>query len=134
MRVLTVVEGAGIDLVGASGPLSADPLRPLRFDGGLAVEGRLRDGPIRDLNLIFDPGACEGGVDPLAGPLRRTANGALGWAVHALGGAVAVEGAAALGPGDTALGDGPVRVVLGAGASALLVTLAQARSEAIAAR
>jgi hypothetical protein len=32
------------------------------FDGGLAIESQLSDGPLTDLNLMFDPKLCDGSV------------------------------------------------------------------------
>ncbi|GAB5470146.1 MAG: hypothetical protein Kilf2KO_31760 [Rhodospirillales bacterium] len=63
-RLLTVVEGPGMDLLGPEGGLAAEPERPLAFSGDLPLEGRLRGAPVRNLNLIYDPrrlrasGAC----------------------------------------------------------------------------
>ncbi len=53
--ILTVVEGAGMDLDSPEGSLAADPLTPCRSAGSLAIEGHLRTGPVRNLNLIYDP-------------------------------------------------------------------------------
>lgn len=53
-RILTVIEGAGLHLHSPDGRLDALPLRPLAFSGGLAIESRMIDGPIRDFNVIFD--------------------------------------------------------------------------------
>ncbi|MFD0858438.1 HutD/Ves family protein [Roseovarius aquimarinus] len=64
-RILTVVEGQGMDLVHEGGALTAAPFVPVSFDGGLAVTSRLHGGPLTDLNLMFDPAACDGRVRPL---------------------------------------------------------------------
>jgi uncharacterized protein len=53
-RILTVIEGAGLDLHHSAGELHAGALKPLRFSGGLQVEGRLISGNVRNFNLIFD--------------------------------------------------------------------------------
>lgn len=74
-RILTVIEGAGIRLVHSKGQIDVHPLQPASFDGELAIEGCLMDGPIRDLNVIFDAhriaarvAACNGPVMLDAGP------------------------------------------------------------------
>lgn len=66
-RVLTVISGAGMDLLHTDGTLRADPLKPVAFDGGLPVTARLLDGPLTDLNLMFDPAHCDGAVRLLRG-------------------------------------------------------------------
>ena len=56
-RVLTVIEGTGMDLVAPDGSL-AHPLpllTPIHFSGDAELAGRLRDGPCLDFNLIYDP-------------------------------------------------------------------------------
>lgn len=54
-RVHTIIEGAGLDLRGESGVLLARPFLPLSFDGALALNARLLDGPCRALNVIYNP-------------------------------------------------------------------------------
>ena len=145
VRILTVTDGMGMDLWGEAGRLACEPWVPLRFDGGLRLEARLRGGPLSDLNLIFDPRVCEGDVVLAKGGGRRLlGEGALAWAVHVLSGTVDVVGPTGgggrLAPGDTALGESAAaEVALTSDAAALLVTLApsaqaDASSEAIAAR
>lgn len=52
-RTLAVVAGAGLDLVFADGPVRLTPATPPHaFPGDVAVDGRLVDGPIDDLNLM----------------------------------------------------------------------------------
>ncbi|WP_281967654.1 HutD/Ves family protein [Roseovarius nanhaiticus] len=63
-RILTVVSGGGMDLVHADGALTAAPCLPVAFDGDLPVASRLHDGPLTDLNLMFDPTVCTGCVTP----------------------------------------------------------------------
>ncbi len=81
MRVLTVIEGAGLMLDCPGGVISAPPARPVRFPGGVSVRCRLAGGPVRDFNLIYDPARAamdvirlEGGAYDIAGvgvlPLR----------------------------------------------------------------
>ena len=141
VRILTVTEGAGMDLVDGSSAWPAELGVPLRFDGGLAVAARLRGGPLHDLNLIFDPRLCDGAVALAEGPDRCALDGsAFAQAVHALRGEIQVEGVG-LAPGDTALTEEgeAVEARLAKGATALIVILSppvqiDSNSEAMAAR
>lgn len=54
-RILTVIQGHGIDLVTPDTMIPARLGEPIRFSGEIPVIGRLTKGPIRDLNIIFDP-------------------------------------------------------------------------------
>ena len=66
-RVLTVIEGAGLLLVGQGKTFHADLFRPVAFSGSLPITGVLNDGPIRDFNLIYNSDLIEGRVDVLKG-------------------------------------------------------------------
>ena len=100
-RVLTVVSGGAMRLEGPDVAFDAVPWVPVRFDGGLPIVARLRDGPLTDLNLMFDPTLCSGDVVTRRGPGGQGAfcpqRGLL--AYHVLSGAPQV-GARALGVGD----------------------------------
>jgi hypothetical protein len=67
-RILTVIEGAGIDLHHPNGTLSARLHQPLAFSGDLAVQSEMVDGPIRDFNVIYDPRLCRASARLIAGP------------------------------------------------------------------
>ncbi|AHD02775.1 HutD/Ves family protein [Leisingera methylohalidivorans] len=54
-RIHCIVEGAGHILSNSGTRLEARPLQPLPFDGGLELECRLRDGPSKAFNVIYDP-------------------------------------------------------------------------------
>lgn len=56
-RISTVIEGRGTKIAGtgAGDWQEIAPLAPTRIDGGRQIEGRLLGGPIRYLNLFFDP-------------------------------------------------------------------------------
>lgn len=54
-RIHCVVEGAGHTLSNESARLEARLLEPLCFDGGADLNCRLRDGPCRAFNVIYDP-------------------------------------------------------------------------------
>lgn len=118
-RVLTVIDGGGLDLESPEEVLSALPLMPVRFSGDTPIAARLRGGSCRDVNVIFDPGRVAARVAVL-----RPDEGATATAVLALAGEVRV-GDALLAPEDFAWTDRePVRV--GADGLALLIELAPA--------
>ena len=114
-RVLTVIHGAGLALVTADRVLHARPMVPLAFSGGLAVEGRLVDGPVRDLNVIYDPGTVEVDVSVRHGPWQ----GAVIGGVYAMEGGVTLSGALVpphamgWGGGDVVMEDQALAVVIG---------------------
>jgi len=66
-RILTVISGAGIRLIDADTDtvLTALPHDPVHFDGRLAIQGALIDGPIRDLNVMIDPTRIQADVTVL---------------------------------------------------------------------
>ena len=54
-RTIMVIEGAGMELSlagRAASPRRLMPFQPLAYDGGLAIEGRLLAGPVRDFNVM----------------------------------------------------------------------------------
>jgi len=53
-RILTVIEGKGVDLISSDGVIAARPLKPVSFSGEMDISSRLVDGEIKDLNIIFD--------------------------------------------------------------------------------
>lgn len=125
-RILTVIRGNGMDLISAQGNISADLNRPVRFDGALQINSVLKDGPIQDLNLMFDPLFCDGEVVSVAGPCRQDFVAD----PHLLLGVVCTKGRAEIGKdvylhsGDSALiSSGNVALELGKDASVVLVTL-----------
>jgi uncharacterized protein len=135
VRILTVVEGNGMDLISAEGPQAAVYGLPVRFDGALGIESRLRDGPLRDLNLMFNPMLCEGAVTLLKGPVDQvlSAGAKLSSAVFVLRGAAQINKTIWLFAGDTMLLDkGSAQFGLAEDAAALLISLEwQAHIEAI---
>ena len=124
-RILTVIDGTGLELLTPHGTLRADFAVPIRFDGGLRAVARLTNGAVRDLNLMFDPERLEGDVAPISGPCHLSVGGGGAIAaVHCLSGAVELAASGELLPGDTALIEaGRLDLALAGGASALLVTL-----------
>jgi len=67
-RILTVVSPNAMALVHDHGVLDARSWEPVTFDGGLAISSRLDDGPLTDLNLMFDPNLCNGSAQVKRGP------------------------------------------------------------------
>jgi uncharacterized protein len=125
MRILTVIAGGSMELTTPEGVLLARPGVPVRFDGGLKVESRLTDGPLRDLNLMFDPRQAEGTVQALHGPLHQRLHARQDQiiALHCMTGS-ATFATATLAQGDTALLETePQEVQLAEGAVILLITL-----------
>jgi environmental stress-induced protein Ves len=106
VRILTVVSNSGMVLEHAEGVLDADPLTPVRFDGGLKIYSRLKSGPLSDLNLMFSPSFCDGNVITRRGPyeqeLALPKNGIV--ALHVLSGNLIISGTH-LATGDTAFVD-----------------------------
>ncbi|MBS4010037.1 MAG: HutD family protein [Roseovarius sp.] len=102
VRILTVVSGGTMTLDTPTSSIEARTWEPIRFDGGLKVYARLVNGPLTDLNLMFDPHSCEGEVltrrGPLVGDLTRPDHGLL--VLHVLSGAPAIDGVA-VATGDT---------------------------------
>ena len=125
-RILTVIRGNGMDLISAQGKISADLDRPVRFDGALRIDSVLKDGPIQDLNLMFDPLCCNGEVVSITGPCRHDVDADS----RLMLGVVCTKGRAGIGknihlhPVDSALISlGNITLKLGNDASAVLVTL-----------
>ncbi|QIE45023.1 HutD family protein [Pseudohalocynthiibacter aestuariivivens] len=102
VRILTVVSGGGVDLEHATGVLNASLWSPVRFDGALKVFARLTDGPLTDLNLMFDPSICDGEVIVHRGPCEPAVSAASAGmiAFHGLAGTPVIDGVS-LSPGDT---------------------------------
>ncbi len=60
-RTITVVEGAGMELILADANRHRLlPMRPFTYDGGMAIEGLLLDGPVRDFNVMVRPNRLAG--------------------------------------------------------------------------
>jgi len=120
-RILTVVAGNGIVLQYPGGTLEALSGIPVAFDGGLSVVGRLLDGPLTDLNLMFDPARCEGQVVPLQGPSEHVTD-RLCAACHVLAGKPHLDGQS-LYIGDTAFPAKATRAVLETGDALLEIRI-----------
>jgi uncharacterized protein len=127
-RILTVVTGNGMELIGPTGTQLAEFGVPVRFDGATPVLARLKDGSLRDLNLMFDPSRLSAEVVPIIGPQRKTlsASASLTIGIFALKGTAKVGTSLELHEGDTALCEaGEVSLQLAGDAVALIITLAK---------
>jgi uncharacterized protein len=52
-RVIAVIDGAGMDLVSPDGSaIALEPFQAVRISGDEPLSGRLRRGPVRDLNVM----------------------------------------------------------------------------------
>lgn len=125
-RILTVIEGKGVRLVGKDRVLDAHYGAPVEFSGASPIEAKLTDGPIRDLNLIFDPKRCGGKVELAKAPmhLKLEANLNRTYAIIGFEGKTRLDAMKVLHFGDTALIEaGPVELELADNAAALIVTL-----------
>lgn len=98
-RTLTVVEGAGMDLmVGGEHHIVDEPYWPHDFPGDVATDGRLLGGPVVNLNVMYRRGRTRAETAVVRGTLRLTAPE--GGAVLA----VALEDGAVIDGTDTGLG------------------------------
>ena len=125
-RILTVIEGRGVELIAQHETLQADYAVPVRFDGGWDVQSKLKDGPLRDLNLIYNPTLCTGDVVVLGGGTRILhATPRQIYAIHCLKGTINLSKTEQFKIGDTALLEaGSLQLVIDEGASALLISMA----------
>lgn len=126
-RILTVIDGVGMELSGPDTALDADYAKPVIFDGETPIMSTLKDGPIRDLNLMFDTATCSGTVEPLQGPAQivyPTISDVMVLGVHCVAGSTQVNADIKLMKGDTALVTStPLRLELDRDAIALVITL-----------
>ena len=72
-RVIAVIDGGGMDLLRPDGTILAlEPFQPMRFAGEAPFEGRLRDGPVRDLNVMARRGLFAAEMEIREGPCSAT--------------------------------------------------------------
>jgi uncharacterized protein len=129
-RVLTVIEGQGMELISRDATLQADYAVPVSFDGALEIQSRLKDGPLQDLNLIYNPSFCTGYAQVITTESKHVveANQARITALHCMGGAVALGETELLHKGDTALIEGDAFNFTIAGSSTALMISIQAEA------
>ncbi|MFY2823892.1 HutD family protein [Ruegeria sp. MALMAid1280] len=102
-RILTVVRGDGMRLLGVERDYEAQPFVPVRFPGGEKITGLCRSTPVENFNLIFDPDLITAEVRILdASEISRIAGPSGGTTiVHVLDGQIMCDDAAALEAQDT---------------------------------
>jgi environmental stress-induced protein Ves len=107
-RIIVLLDGRGMALsFDDAAPVVLDErYRPFAFDGGSRTHCDLLDGPIRDMNLIFDAARVDASLDVCAldagAPLRAAASECA--LLHAIGGRFDVtvgNDSIALSPSDT---------------------------------
>jgi hypothetical protein len=103
-RSLTVIDGPAFRISGDGLDLPAIPLRPVSFDGGLAVSACDVVGTSRDFNVMVSAPWPPPQVWVGHGAARLAAGGA--WAAYALDPLQA--GGQAVAPGGLVLADGPL--------------------------
>lgn len=130
-RILTVVSGGPMDLEHEGGTLHAAPGAPVAFDGGLPVTSRLADGPITDLNLMFDHELCIGEVTPHHGPGEVAIRPGPGERriIHVMNGVPRVDGQP-LATADTVFAGAEATLTLAEGDAVLDITIGQAAQSA----
>jgi environmental stress-induced protein Ves len=125
-RILTVIEGRGMELISRDATLQADYAVPVSFDGALEIQTRLKDGPLRDLNLIYNPSFCTGHAQVITAASKHLVEAKLGRivALHCMNGSVTLGETELLHKGDTALIEGDAFNFTIAGSStALMITI-----------
>jgi uncharacterized protein len=125
-RILTVIEGRGMELISPDGTLQADYAVPVSFDGALDIRSRLKDGPLRDFNLIYNPLFCRCQVAAIMAASKYFIEGKVGQivALHCIAGSIVIDAEEQLHRGDTAIIDGDaLQYVTAKGAAALQITI-----------
>lgn len=129
-RVIAVIEGAGMDLVRPDGSaIALEPYRPVGFGGEEPLSGRLRGGPVRDLNVMARRGRYVAEMDFLRGPCNAAWTvGPDDWLLIlslADRPSVRVNGAPPLAAGETLIheGSGGVESSLAEGARAAVIAI-----------
>lgn len=128
-RILTIVKGQGMTLQSDGGSIDVDPWVPVRFSGALKIYAYLKSGPLTDLNLMYNPDYCTGGVTLLNGPYKQSLvlDERRMVAMHSLAGAVKINDSSQLLPGDTAIIGSDVEVELAHDDAALLIEIGMNR-------
>jgi uncharacterized protein len=121
-RILTVIQGCGMELISSPIKLQANLYVPVRFDGSCEIEAKLIDGPLRDLNLIYRPERCIAEIQLITESYNLEASHDRTYGIHCIEGVIVVNDAEQLHPGDSALVEYGAVVVAGT-ATALLITL-----------
>ncbi|UWQ53939.1 HutD/Ves family protein [Leisingera caerulea] len=118
-RIHCVVEGAGHTLSNDSTQLEARPLEPLCFDGGTNLDCRLRDGPCRAFNVIYDPTQVTAEPKVLAeGPVPDAEGRQV---LFVVSGSVEMAGTDRLGPGEGVVTESAASAVITGGGAVIQV-------------
>ena len=74
-RVIAVIDGEGMDLVSPDGAtIALDPFQAVRLSGDDPLSGRLRHGPVRDLNVMVLREHFAADMDLWQGPRSATSD------------------------------------------------------------
>jgi environmental stress-induced protein Ves len=125
-RILTVIEGRGMALISHDATLQADYAVPVSFDGAVEIYSRLKDGPLRDLNLIYNPSFCAGHAQVLTVASKHFIDTKPEQiiALHCITGTVALGETELLYKGDTALIEGSAsHYTIAKNSSAVVITI-----------
>lgn len=135
-RVIAVIDGKGMDLVSPDGgTLALEPFQPVRFAGEAPFDGRLRHGPVRDLNVMVKRGEFTAEMKIRHGPHSATMRGGSGGCllIHSLVGrcTLRVDGGAPidLKPEECLVheGEGSLEIQLAEGSRAAAIRIAERR-------
>lgn len=125
-RILTVVKGKGLRLVGEEKTYVARPFEPVHFSGGEKITGLCDSTPIEDFNLIYDPEAVAAEVRVTEHPAGLLADVPAGATVivHVFSGEISLGSNAILKSEDTCiLSDTNPEIEVSDGARCAVVTL-----------
>lgn len=123
MRVLTVIDGEGLDLKHPDGVMQALPMSPQRFSGDLPIDCKQLNGPVRDFNLIFDAKKVRAGVTVLRAGKDWQARADCRYGLFCVNGAVSLGGKSIPHGALALFNDAAGSLALEDGAQALLVSL-----------
>jgi environmental stress-induced protein Ves len=104
-RILTVMDGKGMRLISSHETIEASFGKPVIFDGAKEIRSELIDGPLRDLNVMFNPAHYYGTVEMMKGSMTISleATAKITYAIIGLAGTASLDGASVLHFGNTAL-------------------------------
>jgi hypothetical protein len=131
-RIIAVIDGRGMDLLRPDGTILAlEPFQPMRFAGEAPFEGRLRDGPVRDLNVMARRGLFAAEMEIREGPCSATVESGSydSLLVHNLAGRCELRGTGGaahdLEPGETLVheGRGSFELEIGNGSRAAVIRI-----------
>lgn len=118
-RIHCIVEGAGHTLSDGRTRLEARPLQPLCFDGGADLDCRLRDGPCRAFNVIYDPAQVTADPRVLAeGPVPDAESRQV---LFVVSGSLDMAGTDRLGPGEGIVTESAAGAVVTGGGAVIQV-------------